>query len=62
MSYSTYRFRFVKLTASWWKAKLKDEDGQEGPIGLIPSTYVEEVSEQQLRFSDYMAESQSSDL
>lgn len=62
MSYSTARFRSVKLTGSWWKAKLKDEDGQEGPIGLIPSTYVEEVSEQQLRSSDYKVESHSSDL
>ncbi len=31
--------------SSWWKAKLKEEDGsQDGPVGLIPCTYVEEVS------------------
>ena len=29
---------------SWWKAKHKAEDGQEGAVGLIPATYVEEVS------------------
>ena len=33
-----------KLTNSWWKAKLKDEGGAEGTVGLIPRTYVEEVS------------------
>jgi hypothetical protein len=29
---------------SWWKAKLKDEPGSDGPVGLIPASYVEEVS------------------
>jgi hypothetical protein len=30
---------------SWWKAKLKDEAGvTDGAVGLIPATYVEEVS------------------
>lgn len=30
---------------SWWKAKLKDTDGgEEGGVGLIPVSYVEEVS------------------
>jgi hypothetical protein len=29
---------------SWWKAKLKDEPGTDGPVGLIPAAYVEEVS------------------
>lgn len=29
---------------SWWKAKLKEEDGgAEDAIGLIPCSYVEEV-------------------
>lgn len=29
---------------SWWKAKLKDADGdEEGGVGLIPVSYVEEV-------------------
>jgi hypothetical protein len=29
----------------WWKAKLKDEAGvTDGAVGLIPATYVEEVS------------------
>ncbi|BEI84339.1 hypothetical protein CcaverHIS002_0409430 [Cutaneotrichosporon cavernicola] len=28
----------------WWKAKLKEDDGgQDGPVGLIPCTYVEEM-------------------
>ena len=31
------------LALSWWKAKLKHEAGEEGAIGLIPATYVEEV-------------------
>lgn len=33
-----------RADGSWWKAKLKDENGQEGAIGLIPAAYVEEVS------------------
>ncbi|RXK37875.1 hypothetical protein M231_04874 [Tremella mesenterica] len=27
----------------WWKAKLKETDGNQGAIGLIPQTYVEEI-------------------
>lgn len=30
---------------SWWKAKLKDDaGGADGQVGLVPATYVEEVS------------------
>jgi hypothetical protein len=39
-------FTFAPLTSiSWWKAKLKDDaGGTDGAVGLIPATYVEEVS------------------
>ncbi|ORX39089.1 hypothetical protein BD324DRAFT_587922 [Kockovaella imperatae] len=32
-----------KEDEDWWKAKLKDEHGSEGSIGLIPASYVEEI-------------------
>jgi hypothetical protein len=39
-SFSAALFRLLR----WWKAKVKDEGGADGPVGLIPCTYVEEVS------------------
>ena len=33
----------IAASVSWWKAKHKTENGQEGEVGLIPATYVEEV-------------------
>ena len=44
---------------SWWKAKLKDENGQEGPIGLIPAAYVEEVSYGWTALSFYQTDASS---
>lgn len=29
---------------SWWKAKFRDQGDVEGAVGLIPASYVEEVS------------------
>jgi actin cytoskeleton-regulatory complex protein SLA1 len=28
----------------WWKAKKRAESGEDEPVGLIPSNYIEEVS------------------
>lgn len=32
-------------SCSWWKAKLKSDGEEEGSVGLVPASYVEEVSQ-----------------
>lgn len=45
---------------SWWKAKLKDDNGgADGQVGLVPATYVEEVSPSVLPLSRHLSRSSS---
>lgn len=39
----TSLFSLLTFTSRWWKGKVKDDGGEEGAVGLIPASYVEEV-------------------
>lgn len=45
MSVHSHSHSHSSHPSSWWKAKLKDDaGGADGQVGLVPATYVEEVS------------------
>lgn len=44
-SHTSHSHSHTLTPCSWWKAKLKDDaGGADGQVGLVPATYVEEVS------------------
>lgn len=49
-SHTSHSHSHTLTPCSWWKAKLKDDaGGADGQVGLVPATYVEEVSHPSIR-------------